>query len=223
MSEVDQTLVARYALPPDEIGARSFEIISELLADRDQKCPEWPVIRRIVHTVGDPDIAPLVRAHPKAVAAAVDALRKGAPIVVDVKMVSAGITRSFTDRLRSDVLCAIDDPSVAESASARGVTRSIVAIERLAPRIPGAIVAIGNAPTALFALLDLLDAGLTPPAAIIGVPVGFVGAAESKDELVKRPYPYITIEGNRGGSSIAAAAVNALARLALEAPAGGTR
>ena len=212
-----RTLVERYALPPDMIEPRSFAIIAELLADFDQTEPEWPVVQRIVHTTGDPAVACQIRIHERAVAAGTQALRSGRPILTDVKMVAAGISRGLASQFGCEVLCAIDDPAVAEIARAQRTTRGVASVRHLADRVPGAVVAIGNAPTALFALLDCLDGGLPPPALVVGTPVGFVGAAEAKAELVRRTHlPYVTIEGTRGGSSIAAATVNALLRLAAK-------
>jgi precorrin-8X/cobalt-precorrin-8 methylmutase len=140
------------------------------------------------------------------------ALRDGAPILTDAKMIASGITRR---RLPSgnEVICTLDDPRVPHLSERHGNTRSAAALELWRDRLPGSVVAIGNAPTALFRLFELLDEGVAPPAAIIGVPVGFVGAVESKEELVKRaPAPYLTVHGRRGGSAIATAAVNAIAQ-----------
>ena len=212
----------RPSLQPERIEALSFEIIAGLLPDLDQAAPEWPVVQRIVHTTGDPSIAGLLRIHPKAVESGVRALRAGHTIITDVKMLAAGINRKLADRLGCEVVCAIDDPSAVELAQERGITRGAAAMIHLRSRIPDAVVAIGNAPTALFALLDSLEDRLAPPALIVGTPVGFVGAAESKAELVQLtpPVPYITVEGTRGGSTIAVATVNALLRLAVkESPA----
>ena len=208
----------RSTLRPDQIETRSFEIIAGLLPDLDQSAPEWPIVQRIVHTTGDPSIAGLLRIHPKAVESGVRALRAGRTIITDVKMLAAGINRRLADRLGCEVVCAIDDPAAVELARVRGITRGAAAMIHLRSRIPGAVVAIGNAPTALFALLDSLDDGLAAPALIVGTPVGFVGAAESKAELVQvtPPAPYVTVEGTRGGSTIAVATVNALLKLAVE-------
>ncbi len=207
----------RPSLRPDQIEPRSFEIIAALLPDLDQAAPEWPVVRRIVHTTGDPSIAGLLRIHPKAVESGVRALRAGHTIITDVKMLAAGINRKLTERLGCEVVCAIDEPAALEIAQERGITRGAAAMIHLRSTVPGAVVAIGNAPTALFALLDSLDEGLAAPALIVGTPVGFVGAAESKAELVQMtpPVPYITVEGTRGGSTIAVATVNALLKMAV--------
>lgn len=209
----------RHAIAPEQIEARSFEIIAGLLPDLDQSRPEWPLIQRIVHTTGDPTIVHCLRIHPEAVEAGMHALRAGRPILTDVKMVAAGINRGVAARFGCEVICAVDDPTVVALAQVQHLTRSEAAMRHLSGRVPGAVVAIGNAPTALFALLDSLDAGLSPPALIVGTPVGFVGAAEAKRALMRRAdagIPCVTVEGTRGGSTIAAAAVNALLRLAAK-------
>jgi precorrin-8X/cobalt-precorrin-8 methylmutase len=144
------------------------------------------------------------------------ALAAGAPILCDAEMVAHGITRARLPA-RNAVICTLNDPSVADLAARSGTTRSAAALDLWRDHLAGAVVAIGNAPTALFRLLDLLDAGASKPAAILGVPVGFVGAAESKQALAADPHgvPFLMVRGRMGGSAIAAAAVNALARPGL--------
>jgi precorrin-8X/cobalt-precorrin-8 methylmutase len=192
------------------IYARSFAIIRAEadLAGRDPL--EASVAVRIVHASGMVEVAPDLRFAPGFAAAAAAALRAGRPILCDAKMVAHGITRA---RLPADnaVLCTLDAPEVPALARRLGTTRSAAALELWGDRLAGALVAIGNAPTALFHLLDMLDAGAPPPAAVIGLPVGFVGAAESKAALMASGLPYLTLPGRRGGSAMAVAAVNALA------------
>lgn len=167
---------------------------------------------RMVHASGQTDLTLDLAVHGDLVTAARDALRAGAPILCDAHMVAAGVTRA---RLPADneVVCLLRDPRVAGLARDWGTTRSAAAVSLWADRLAGAVVAIGNAPTALFHLLEMLDAGAPRPAAVVGVPVGFIGAAESKDALVAHPaqVPYLVVRGRRGGSAMAAAAVNALA------------
>lgn len=216
-SKIIRALSKQCPFESEQIEARSFEIIDRLLTDLDQMRPEYYLIQRIVHTTGDPSMARDIRIHPQAVEAGTQALLAGRPIITDVKMVTAGITRSITSLLGCEVLCAIDEPAVLEAARKQRITRAAAAMLHLSSALPGAVVAIGNAPTALYALLDCLSNGLAPPALIIGTPVGFVGAAEAKAELIKYAdpgIPYVTVEGTRGGSAVAAAAVNALLRLA---------
>jgi precorrin isomerase len=168
---------------------------------------------RLIHACGMTDIVYDLEASPDAVNAGRTALQAGAPILCDARMVAEGITRS---RLPADnvVLCTLQHPDVPALAARLGTTRSAAALELWRPHLAGAVVAIGNAPTALFRLLELLTEHVPPPALILGFPVGFVGAAESKAALVAHSHgvPFLTLHGRRGGSAIAAAAVNALAR-----------
>jgi precorrin-8X/cobalt-precorrin-8 methylmutase len=167
---------------------------------------------RMVHACGQTDLAADLDIHPDLVAGARAALASGAPVLCDAHMVASGVTRS---RLPADneVLCLLRDPRVPDLATRWGTTRSAAAVSLWADRLEGAVVAIGNAPTALFHLLEMIDAGAPRPAAIIGVPVGFIGAAESKQALAEHPagVPHLAVRGRRGGSAMAASAVNALA------------
>jgi precorrin-8X/cobalt-precorrin-8 methylmutase len=162
------------------------------------------------------DLTQHVVVHPQLTSAAREALASGAPILCDAEMVARGITRSRLPR-DNRVVCTLSDPGIPERAASLATTRSAAAVDLWADLLEGAVVAIGNAPTALFRLLELLDAGAARPAAILGIPVGFVGAAESKDELIRdsRGIPYLTVRGRLGGSAMVAAAVNALARSGL--------
>jgi len=163
---------------------------------------------RMIHACGMVDLTEDVDASPGFAAAAEAALRAGAPVLCDVNMVAAGVTRT---RLPADnaVICTLTDPRVPQLARELQTTRTAAALELW--DVAGAVVVIGNAPTALFRLLELVDAGAPAPAAVIGVPVGFVGAAESKDALAASSLEHLIVRGRRGGSAIAAAAVNALA------------
>ncbi|ATY13944.1 precorrin-8X methylmutase [Amycolatopsis sp. AA4] len=166
---------------------------------------------RMIHSCGMVDLVDDLRYSLDVVEAGRAALEAGAPILCDAKMIASGITRKRLPAA-NDVVCTLDDPSVPGLAERLGTTRSAAALELWRDRLPGSVVAIGNAPTALFRLLELLDEGIGAPAAIIGVPVGFVGAAESKVELAKRaPAPYLVVHGRRGGSAMAVGAVNAIA------------
>lgn len=171
-----------------------------------------PVVVRMIHACGDVDLVHLVAAShdlPTAARASIDA---GRPIWCDSNMVAHGITRSRLPA-DNDVRCALGDPGIVDAARVAGTTRSAVAVDRWVADLDGAVAVVGNAPTALFRLLELILSGAARPAAIIGIPVGFVGAAESKEALIATPHgvPYLTVRGRRGGSAIAAAAVNALA------------
>ena len=193
------------------IYRRSFAII-RAEADLARFSPqEEKIAVRIIHACGMIEIAEALVFAPNVVAIARQALQQGAPIFCDSKMVAQGITRARLPRL-NDVICTLAEPEVAELASEHATTRSAAALELWRNRLAGSIVAIGNAPTALFRLLEMLDENADRPAAIIGMPVGFVGAAESKEALIADArVPFITLRGRRGGSAMAVAAVNALA------------
>lgn len=168
---------------------------------------------RMVHGTGQTDLTDDLVIHPRLVSAARAALNDGAPIITDAHMVASGVTRARLPR-DNEVLCALRDPRVPELAKDMGTTRSAAALSLLTDRLDGAVVAIGNAPTALFHLLEMLLDGAPRPAAIVGVPVGFIGAAESKQALeeVDLDVPFLTVRGRRGGSAMAASALNALAQ-----------
>ncbi|MEX0860416.1 MAG: precorrin-8X methylmutase [Cucumibacter sp.] len=196
-----------YLRDPASIYRQSFAII-EREAELTRFAPgERELAIRLIHACGMPDIAAGLVTAPGAVEAGRAALAAGAPIVCDVTMVRQGIVASRLPA-GNPVHCGLDD-----APASAGTTRSAVGIDSLKAKLPGAIVAIGNAPTALFRLLELLDQGLAPPAMILAFPVGFVGAAESKAALIDDPrgVPFVTLRGRRGGSALAAAAVNALA------------
>ena len=171
------------------------------------------VLSRIVRAEGDPQIAPAVRFSPKAIQLGLAALQAGAEVITDVRMVEVGISKALLNSRGIATRCLIDTPAVAARASREGTTRSVAAMRELAPYMNGAVIAVGNAPTALLAILDLVAAGKANPELIIGMPVGFVACAESKEELASSSIPYITVQGRRGGSSAAAATVNALLSL----------
>lgn len=199
---------------PEQIESRSMAIIESLLPPLNCSNEERQVIKRIVHAAGDPGIASFVRFHSRAISCGVEAIRKNRPVFTDVKMVSIGINRNLAEKFGCPVTCALDEAKVIKKAQEQNATRAATAIHYLGAKLNDAIVVIGNAPTALFALLDLIDSRDVLPAVIIGMPVGFVGAKESKAELMTRDVPYLTIEGNRGGSTLAVATVNALMGLA---------
>jgi precorrin-8X/cobalt-precorrin-8 methylmutase len=193
------------------IYERSFAII-RAEADLKRFSPEEERIAvRIIHASGMVEIARDIVFSPGLVIAAREALNRGAPILCDSKMVANGVTRARLPA-QNDVVCTLDDPRVADLARDIGNTRTAAAMELWRDRLGGALVAIGNAPTALFRLLEMLDAGAPMPAAVIGMPVGFVGAAESKEALIADGrVPFVTVRGRKGGSAMTAAAINALA------------
>ena len=198
-----------YLRDPAAIYRRSFEII-RAETDFARLPPDAePVATRIIHACGMPEIAADLRISEDFVTVATAALTAGKPVLVDAEMVRHGIIDK-----QITVLCTLNDPRAREIGVATGTTRSAAAVELWRDQLDGAVVVIGNAPTALFALLELIDEGAPKPAAIVAFPVGFVGAAESKDELHANPrgIPYATLLGRKGGSAMAAAAVNALTR-----------
>ena len=198
------------------IYERSFAII-RAEADLSRFSPdEAEVAVRMIHACGVVEAAQNIVFGNNLVAAARDALAGGAPILCDSEMVGRGITRARLPA-RNEVICTLNDPRVVDLAQRLATTRSAAALDLWAERIAGAVVAVGNAPTALFRLLDLIDAGAPKPAAIVGIPVGFVGAAESKDALAadSRGVPFLTVRGRMGGSAMTAAAINALARAGI--------
>ncbi|KQQ11918.1 precorrin-8X methylmutase [Methylobacterium sp. Leaf123] len=193
------------------IYARSFAMIR---AESD--LARWSgaaerVVVRMIHACGMTDLPRDVEMSDDFAAAGEAALKAGAPILCDVRMVADGVTRTRLP-VKNDVICTLGDPRVPGLAAELGTTRSAAAMELWREKLPGSIVAVGNAPTALFRLLELLDEGVAPPAAVIGIPVGFVGAAESKEALARDGrVPFVVVHGRRGGSAMTAAAVNALA------------
>jgi precorrin-8X/cobalt-precorrin-8 methylmutase len=198
------------------IYARSFAII-RAEADLTRFAPEEAdVAVRMIHACGEVEAARHIVFGPGFVAAARAALAAGAPIFCDAEMVAHGVTRARLPA-HNEVICTLRDPSVPALAQSLGTTRSAAALDLWADRLAGSVVAIGNAPTALFRLLELIAAGAPRPAAILGIPVGFVGAAESKEALAADPHgvPWLVVRGRIGGSAMTAAALNALARAGL--------
>jgi precorrin-8X/cobalt-precorrin-8 methylmutase len=198
------------------IYQRSFAIIRAEADLARFSAEEADVAVRMIHACGQVEAAQHIRFGKNLVAAARAALGAGAPIFCDAEMVAHGITRARLPA-NNEVVCTLRDPRVPALAAKLGTTRSAAALELWGDRLAGGVVAIGNAPTALFRLLEMLDAGAPRPAAILGVPVGFVGAPESKEALAASPHgvPYLIVRGRIGGSAMTAAAVNALARAGL--------
>jgi precorrin-8X/cobalt-precorrin-8 methylmutase len=198
------------------IYERSFAIIRAEADLSRFTAEEADVAVRMIHACGQVEAAQHFQFGHGVVAATRAALMAGAPVLCDAGMVAHGITRARLPA-KNEVYCALHDPRVPALAAKLGTTRSAAALDLWGGRLAGAVVAIGNAPTALFRLLEMLDEGTPPPAAILGIPVGFVGAAESKEALVanRRQIPYLVVRGRTGGSAMTAAAVNALARAGI--------
>lgn len=197
------------------IETESFRIIREEMGPHSFTPEQEAVVVRVIHATADFDFAETLRFAPGAIESALAALRAGCDVVTDVRMVEVGISAYHLERFGGQVRCAIGDPAVREAAEAAGTTRSTAAMRLLAGHIEGGIVAIGNAPTALLEVIRLIREEDLRPALVVGMPVGFVSAVESKDELATLDVPYITALGRKGGSTVAAATVNALVRLAV--------
>ena len=207
---------ASYLRDGTAIYERSFAIIRAEADLSRFSSEETDVAVRMVHACGQVEMARHIVFGGGLVAAARDALKGGAPILCDSEMVAHGVTRARLPA-NNEVICTLNDPRTPDLAARNATTRSAAALELWRDWLAGSVVAIGNAPTALFRLLEMLDAGAPKPAAILGIPVGFVGAAESKDALAADPrgVPFLTVRGRMGGSAVTAAAVNALARPGL--------
>lgn len=204
---------------PSEIENQSFAIIEEEFRERTGINPEelstgsFQIIRRVIHATGDFSFAHSLMFSPACIDAGIGAIRDGRDIYIDVTMGASGISGSILGRFGGSVRCHINDPDVCERARLLGQTRSETALEKIALADVG-IIAVGNAPTALIATMDMVEKGVINPGLIIGVPVGFVNAVESKELLIEKSYPYITNKGRKGGTPVAVAIVNALLRQA---------
>lgn len=195
---------------PKRIENTSMDIIDGLLAYKRWDDKFYPIVKMVVHTTADPAFAELLEASQDAVGAGIEALKKGCVIITDTHMVRAGINKKRLQKLNCEVRCGIDDPSIEMMAMHESITRAAAAIRAQSVLAPRAIFAIGNAPTALYELGELIEGGKIQPYLIIGVPVGFVGAADSKEYIKTLGAPFIVVNGPKGGSNIAAAIVNAL-------------
>lgn len=203
-------------MAPSDIEAKSFRILQEKMGPFQGTEEELAIVTRVAHATADVDFGKSLYIHPKAIESAIGALKAGKPVITDVEMVRAGIRKEGLSRLGGEVLTFLNDPDVAEMAKAtENATRSQMAMRKAVAHMDGAIVAIGNAPTALFEVIDRIKSKDVCPAVVIGMPIGFVGAAESHQELMDLDYPSITAPGPKGGSPVAAATVNALIKLAL--------
>jgi precorrin-8X/cobalt-precorrin-8 methylmutase len=201
---------------PLEIESESFRIIDREAGPHSFTSEQWQIVRRMIHTSADFDYLRTLRFHPQAVAAGLNALRAGKPVITDTNMARTGIRKQDAQRLGVAVYCHMDDPAVHAAARRSGTTRAEAAVDAALAEMADGIYVIGNAPTALLRLIEQLRRGGARPALIVGLPVGFVNAAESKAALAKLDHPFITNEGRKGGSNVAAAAVNALLLLAQE-------
>jgi precorrin-8X/cobalt-precorrin-8 methylmutase len=203
---------------PAEIENKSFKIIRAEAGDHDFSPDRWTVVSRMIHTSADFDYLKTVRFHHDAIAAGIKAIRSGKNIITDTRMAQAGIRKRDLAEFGCQLICLIDAPDVIETAGQKKTTRAFAAVDAAVDRMKGGIYVVGNAPTALLRLLELIRDKKAAPSLIVGFPVGFVNAGESKDALIRSggDVPYITNKGRKGGSGVAAAVVNALIKIAIQ-------
>ena len=201
---------------PAKIEELSFKIIEKEAKEHGLKADEWAVVRRLIHTTADFEFLQNTRFHPQAVEAGIAAIRSGAAIFTDTRMAQAGITRRHLAQFGCEVHCYIDDPEVVAVAKRENSTRAAAAVSQAKELLHGGMAVIGNAPTALIELVRRHEQGILQPALVVGMPVGFVNAAEAKELLMASGLVYISVAGRKGGSAVAAATVNAIANLAAK-------
>lgn len=201
-------------MKPHEIEKRSFEIIDAEAGSHDFSPAAWSIVRRMIHASADFEYMKSVRMHPRAIEAGVEAIRQGRTIFCDTNMLRTGIRSRNLEKFGAAARSLMADSRIARTASQNDATRAAVAVDAVADQMAGGIYAVGNAPTALLRLIELIEQGRACPAMVIGLPVGFVNAAESKAALLPVDVPYITNVGRKGGSNVAASVVNALIMLA---------
>ncbi|QQE73634.1 precorrin-8X methylmutase [Brevibacillus composti] len=199
---------------PQEIEEKSFQIITEELGEHPFTEEQYPVVQRVIHASADFDLGRSLVFHPDAIRAGIHAIRSGKIVVADVQMVQVGISKNRIEKFGGEVKVYISDPDVMEEAKRLNTTRAIISIRKAVKEAEGGIFAIGNAPTALLELIRLVKEGEAKPGLVIGMPVGFVSAAESKEELAKLDIPFITNMGRKGGSPVTVAALNAISLMA---------
>jgi precorrin-8X/cobalt-precorrin-8 methylmutase len=203
-----------YTVQPQEIEAKSFEMITEELGEHPFTDEQYAVVQRVIHASADFDLGRSLVFHPDAIQAGIRAIISGKIVVADVQMVQVGISKPRIEKFGGEIKVYISDPDVMEEAKRLNTTRAIISMRKAIKDADGGIFAIGNAPTALLELIRLVKAGEAKPGLVIGLPVGFVSAAESKEELAKLDIPFITNIGRKGGSTVTVAALNAISLLA---------
>ena len=206
--------MTEWNLAPGEIEKRSFAIIDAEAPEHSWPAEVWSVIRRMVHTTADFEYVTSVRLNAGGLGPGIEAIRQGQTVVTDTNMARMGMTARRLEPFGVRVECLVDHPDVVRLAAAEGRTRSTAAMDLAVTMYPEAIFAVGNAPTALFRLLEHIRSGRVKPSFVVGLPVGFVNAAESKAALLEFDLPYLTNVGRKGGSNVAASVINALAELA---------
>lgn len=199
---------------PDEIEQRSFQIIEEEAGSHRWPTDQWPIVRRVIHTTADFEYLQTMRFHPDAVSAGIGAIRSGRTVITDTNMARIGIRNRGLQPFGAAARCLMDDPQIHRIAGQQGATRAAAAVDAAVEAMEGGIYVVGNAPTALLRLIERIGEGDARPALVIGLPVGFVNAAESKAALAQLDTPYITNTGRKGGSNVAAGVVNALILMA---------
>lgn len=205
-----------FTVQPQEIEGRSFEMITEELGEHPFTNEQYPVVQRVIHASADFELGRSLVFHPQAIQAGIHAIRSGKMVVADVQMVQVGISKKRIEQYGGEIKVYISDPDVMEEAKRLNTTRAIISMRKAIKDADGGIFAIGNAPTALLELIRLVKTGEAKPGLIIGLPVGFVSAAESKEELAKLDIPFITNVGRKGGSTVTVAALNAISLLAQQ-------
>jgi precorrin-8X/cobalt-precorrin-8 methylmutase len=204
-----------HTVQPHEIESLSFDMITEEFGEHDLTPEEYKVVQRIVHASADFELGRQVVIHPQAIESGIKAIQSGKLVVADVQMVQVGISKARIEQFGGEVKVFISDEDVIEEAKRLNTTRAIVSMRKAVKEAEGGIFAIGNAPTALLELIRLIKEGEAKPGLVIGMPVGFVSAAESKEELAKLDVPFITNLGRKGGSAVTVAALNAISLLAV--------
>jgi len=200
------------------IEDKSMEIIENEIGSHPYSKDEWPIVRRVIHSTADFDFARqnMIVFHKNAIPSGINALKNGCNIIVDVNGVIGGLNKENLKEFRNKAICNISEPKIVEEAKKLNKTRAQISMRMTASEMNGGVVAIGNAPTALVEVIQMIRENVTQPALVIGIPVGFVCAVESKDELQTVDIPYITNKGRKGGSPCASAIVNALFKLVKE-------
>jgi precorrin-8X/cobalt-precorrin-8 methylmutase len=205
-----------YVKDPFEIERRSFEIIGAELGEKNSSGLKADMIKRVIHTTADLDYADLLQFKQGVEDKILSTFLAGCTIICDTNMIKAGISKKLADKLGLDIKCFVDSDEAYQEAREKGITRSMAAVD-IASRLPGKkIFVVGNAPTALYRILELTETGALEPEAVIGVPVGFVGAAESKEALWSTPIPAVITKGRKGGSTIGVALINAVLKEAVK-------
>lgn len=199
---------------PQQIEGKSFEMIDEEIGDHPFTPEQYRVVQRVIHASADFELGKSVLFHPNAIEAGIRAIRSGKKVIADVQMIQSGVNKTRIEKYGGEVRVYISDPDVMEEAKRLNTTRAIISMRKAIKEADGGIYAIGNAPTALLELIRLVKEGEANPGLVIGMPVGFVSAAESKEELAKLDIPFITNVGRKGGSTVTVAALNAISILA---------